>query len=179
MCLLLAAVVFAAVPPPDSRRAGLAQSVLIGSPWTTQASHLSVAALPAPLPAVPGGSLSVPAARAPFAHPVVFRVLGGFALAAALQHQGLDRALARHVLRRSGLTVLLSPSTMGALYLVLRPGLDGRGPRRSSRVCPASPPNAIVHGTGQVPQATMVRCGLVLDPVFVGAVAAAAFLAFG
>ncbi|MDO9094007.1 MAG: hypothetical protein Q7U99_15385 [Rubrivivax sp.] len=35
------------------------------------------------------------------------------------------------------------------------------------------------YGTGQVPQTTMMRCGLVLNLVGIGAVAAAAFLAFG
>lgn len=43
----------------------------------------------------------------------------------------------------------------------------------------ATPPNAIAYGTGQVPQATMMRCGLVLNLVCIGAVAVAAFLAFG
>jgi len=36
-CVLLAAAVFAAVPPPDSLRTGLALFVLIGSLWMTQA----------------------------------------------------------------------------------------------------------------------------------------------
>ena len=43
----------------------------------------------------------------------------------------------------------------------------------------ATPPNAIVYGMGQVPQATMMRCGLVLNLVCIGAVAATAYLAFG
>ncbi|MCV4714592.1 SLC13 family permease, partial [Escherichia coli] len=38
-------------------------------------------------------------ALASFAHPIIFLFLGGFALAAALQRQGLDRALAVAVLR--------------------------------------------------------------------------------
>ncbi len=99
LCVLLAAGVFAVVPGPDSLRTGLALFALIGSLWVTQALHLSVTALLVPLLAALGGLLSVPAALAPFAHPVIFLFLGGFALAAALQHQGLDRALARRVLR--------------------------------------------------------------------------------
>ena len=42
-----------------------------------------------------------------------------------------------------------------------------------------TPPNAIVSGTGQVPQATMMRCGLELNLVCIGAVASAAFLMCG
>ena len=102
LCVLLAAGVFAAVPGGDGLRTGLALFTLIGSLWMTQALHLSATALLVPLLAVLGGLLSVPAALAPFAHPVIFLFLGGFALAAALQHQGLDRALAQRVLRLAG-----------------------------------------------------------------------------
>jgi sodium-dependent dicarboxylate transporter 2/3/5 len=102
LCVLLAAGVFAAGPGGDGLRTGLALFALIGSLWMTQALHLSATALLVPLLAVLGGLLSVPAALAPFAHPVIFLFLGGFALAAALQHQGLDRALAQRVLRLAG-----------------------------------------------------------------------------
>jgi sodium-dependent dicarboxylate transporter 2/3/5 len=120
LCVLLAAGVYAVVPASAGLRAGLALFALIGALWMTQALHLSVTALLVPLLAVLGGVLSVPAALAPFAHPVIFLFLGGFALAAALQHQGLDRALAQRVLRLArgrralamlllfGLTALLS-----------------------------------------------------------------------
>lgn len=102
LCVLLAAGVFAAGPGGDGLRTGLALFALVGSLWMTQALHLSATALLVPLLAVLGGLLSVPAALAPFAHPVIFLFLGGFALAAALQHQGLDRALAQRVLRLAG-----------------------------------------------------------------------------
>jgi sodium-dependent dicarboxylate transporter 2/3/5 len=55
-----------------------------------------------PLGAVLFGLATPSAALAPFAHPVIFLFLGGFALAAALQQQGLDRALAGLVLRLAG-----------------------------------------------------------------------------
>jgi sodium-dependent dicarboxylate transporter 2/3/5 len=98
-CLALAAAVHAAAPPPDALRAGLALFVLIGGLWMTQALHLSVTALLVPLLAVLAGLLSVRDALAPFAHPIIFLFLGGFALAAALQRQGIDAALAAAVMR--------------------------------------------------------------------------------
>ena len=43
----------------------------------------------------------------------------------------------------------------------------------------ATPPNAIVFATEQVPQATMMRCGLVLNLVCIAVIAGLAALAFG
>jgi sodium-dependent dicarboxylate transporter 2/3/5 len=116
----LAAAVHQAVPGPDALRAGLALFTLIGALWMTQALHLSVTALLVPLLAVAAGLMDLRTALASFAHPIIFLFLGGFALAAALQRQGLDRALAHAVLRLAngrraravgllfGLTALLS-----------------------------------------------------------------------
>jgi solute carrier family 13 (sodium-dependent dicarboxylate transporter), member 2/3/5 len=119
-CLALAALVHGGVTGPDHLRAGLALFTLIGGLWMTQALHLSVTALLVPLLAAGAGVMDLRAALASFAHPIIFLFLGGFALAAALQQQGLDRALAQAVLHLSrgrqalavgllfGLTALLS-----------------------------------------------------------------------
>jgi sodium-dependent dicarboxylate transporter 2/3/5 len=101
-CLAVAAAVHAAAPPPDALRAGLALFVLIGGLWMTQALHLTVTALLVPPLAVLAGLMDLRAALASFAHPVIFLFLGSFALAAALQQQGLDRALAAAMLRVAG-----------------------------------------------------------------------------
>jgi sodium-dependent dicarboxylate transporter 2/3/5 len=98
-CVALAALVHALTTAPDATRAGLALFVLIGGLWMTQALHLSVTALLVPLLAVLAGLLSVRDALASFANPIIVLFLGGFALAAALQRHGLDRALAAGVLR--------------------------------------------------------------------------------
>jgi sodium-dependent dicarboxylate transporter 2/3/5 len=119
-CVALAAGVHQVTPGPETLRAGLALFALIGGLWVTQALHLSVTALLVPLLAVAAGLMSFREALASFAHPIIFLFLGGFALAAALQRQGLDRALALAVLRLAagrralavallfGLTALLS-----------------------------------------------------------------------
>jgi len=146
-CIALAGAVYALVPPPDPLRAGLALFALIGSLWMTQALHLSVTALLVPLLAVLAGLLSVPTALASFAHPVIFLFLGGFGLAAALQHQGLDRALAAAVLRlargrrlaavlllfllTAALSMWISNTATAALMVPLALGLlrgQGEGP---------------------------------------------------
>lgn len=101
-CIALATLVHGIAPPPDALRAGLALFVLIGTLWMTQALHLTVTALLVPLLAALSGLLGVREALASFAHPIIFLFLGGFALAAALQSQGLDRALALAVLRLAG-----------------------------------------------------------------------------
>lgn len=101
-CLALAALVHRLAPPPDALRLGLALFVLVGGLWMTQALHLTVTALLVPLLAVLSGLMGVRDALASFAHPIIFLFLGGFSLAAALQRQGLDRALAIAMLRLSG-----------------------------------------------------------------------------
>ncbi|WP_439114682.1 SLC13 family permease [Hydrogenophaga sp.] len=119
-CGALAAAVHQAVAGPEALRAGLALFTLIGALWMTQALHLTVTALLVPLLAVAAGLMGMREALASFAHPIIFLFMGGFALAAALQQQGLDRALAHAVLRLAsgqrtravallfGLTALLS-----------------------------------------------------------------------
>lgn len=119
-CAALAAAVHQAVAGAEALRAGLALFTLIGALWMTQALHLSVTALLVPLLAVAAGLMGMREALASFAHPIIFLFLGGFALAAALQQQGLDRALAHAALRLAaghraravallfGLTALLS-----------------------------------------------------------------------
>ncbi|MBL8353067.1 MAG: DASS family sodium-coupled anion symporter [Burkholderiaceae bacterium] len=148
-CLALAALVYGSAPTPDALRAGLALFVLIGALWMTQALHLSVTALLVPLLAVLSGLMDLRTALASFAHPIIFLFLGGFALAAALQRQGLDRALAVAVLRLAAgrrhaavallfaLTALLSMwisnTATAAMMLPLALGLlsdeDGPGER--------------------------------------------------
>ena len=98
-CLAFAALVHAVVPGDDRLRAGMGLFALIGALWMTQALHLAVTALLVPLLAVLLGLMGVREALVSFAHPVIFLFLGGFALASALQRQGLDRALAQRVLR--------------------------------------------------------------------------------
>ena len=89
-----------------------------------------------PLLVVLAGLLELRAALAAFAHPVIFLFLGSFALAAALQQQGLDRALA----------VMMLP-----LALALLGGADARhplGPREQAFVLLGVAYSASIGGIG-------------------------------
>lgn len=122
VCLLVAGLVYAQVVQggPDSAAdqadrtplgLGLAIFVLVGGLWMSQALHLSITALLVPVLASVAGLLGPREAMAAFAQPVIFLFMGGFALAAALSRQGMDRALAHAVLRlargRQAVAVLL------------------------------------------------------------------------
>ena len=70
--------------------------------WISEAFHITITALLIPLLAVATGLLDVKGALVNFAHPIIFLFLGGFALAAAMHIQGLDRWLADSILRLTG-----------------------------------------------------------------------------
>ena len=166
LSLALAALVWQLVPGANALRSGLALFVLIAGLWMTQALHLSVTALLVPLLAVLAGLLDVRAALASFAHPVIFVFLGGFALAAALQQQGLDRRLAQALLglaagRRgwavallmamtAALSMWISNTATAAMMLPLSLGLldDEDGPRERAFVLLGVAYSASIGGIG-------------------------------
>jgi len=108
LTLLLALAAAAAcllwLPLDLNARKGLALLVFIGLLWLTEALPLPVTSLLVPVGALLLGfeGLSTTRALAPFADPIVFLFLGGFALATALRVQRLDRMLAVALLRLSG-----------------------------------------------------------------------------
>lgn len=70
--------------------------------WLTEAIHISATAL---LPVVLFpllGATTIEAATAPYSHPLVFLVLGGFLIAIALEKWRLDRRIAYNTLRLVG-----------------------------------------------------------------------------
>ena len=147
-CLLAAALTYQLAPADHALAAGLALFVLIGSLWVSQALPLSVTALLVPLVAVLVGLADTGTALRSFANPVIFLFLGGFALAAALQHQGLDRAMALAMLRlakgrrviavgllfaqTAALSMWISNTATAAMMLPLALGLLRQGDAESS-----------------------------------------------
>jgi sodium-dependent dicarboxylate transporter 2/3/5 len=101
--VVLASLVYTLPPFDEAARKGLALLAFIGVLWLTEALDLAVTALLVPLGAlvlgIPG--LTTTSALAPFADPIVFLFLGGFALATALQVQKLDRKMAALLLSLS------------------------------------------------------------------------------
>lgn len=94
--LALSTALYAWLPFEDGARKSLSLTVFIGVLWLTEALPLAVVALMVPLGALLLGfeGLTTQKALAPFADPIVFLFLGGFALAAALRVQQLDRKMA-------------------------------------------------------------------------------------
>ncbi|WP_107850613.1 SLC13 family permease [Oceanimonas marisflavi] len=90
---------------------GLSLLIFIAVLWLTEAVHITITALMVPLLAAVMGVLSTGAALGNFANPIIFLFLGGFALAAAMHSQGLDKLIASRILRlangRLSLAVLL------------------------------------------------------------------------
>jgi len=97
---LLAAVAFVIIrfwlPLEDNIAAGLALVAAIAWLWLSEALHVSVTALLVPFLATLTGIFTLPKALSHFSF------LGGFALAAGLRQQKLDRWMAAWVMRRAG-----------------------------------------------------------------------------
>jgi sodium-dependent dicarboxylate transporter 2/3/5 len=84
---------------PSQVRLGLGVFLCIACLWMTEALPLSITALLVPVLAAVLGLGELQATLASFAHPLIFLFLGGFALAATLSAQGLDRWLSDQVSR--------------------------------------------------------------------------------
>lgn len=94
----IVAIVFG-VNVEGSELLGLVMLWTIAFLWISETFHITITALLVPILAVALGLMDMQGALAGFAHPIIFLFLGGFALAAALQVQGLDQWLAQSVLR--------------------------------------------------------------------------------
>lgn len=77
---------------------GISLLVFIAILWLTEAIHVTFTALFVPVLAIWMGLLTTQSALSNFANPIIFLFFGGFALAAALHQQGLDRMIANRIL---------------------------------------------------------------------------------
>lgn len=102
LCCLSAVLVWSLTPGDTPLKNGLSIFTLIGSLWVSQAIPIVATALLVPLIAVMLSLLSPKDALSSFANPIIFLFMGGFALAAALSQQGLDRILAESAIKLSG-----------------------------------------------------------------------------
>lgn len=96
--VLLFALMMAFLPFEPSVVKGLSILLFIAILWLTEALHVSITALLVPILAVALDVFNAKQALGNFANPIIFLFLGGFALAAALNAQGLDKAIASKVL---------------------------------------------------------------------------------
>lgn len=77
---------------------GLSMLCFIAVLWLTEALHVTVTAILVPVMAVLLGVFNTQTALNNFANSIIFLFLGGFALAAAMHRQGLDKVIADKVL---------------------------------------------------------------------------------
>jgi sodium-dependent dicarboxylate transporter 2/3/5 len=103
VAIALSLVLYVWMPFEASVTKGLCLLVFIGALWLSEAIPLPVTALLVPVGALALGfpSMTTVDALAPFADPIVFLFLGGFALASALRAQQLDQKMAGFLLRFS------------------------------------------------------------------------------
>ncbi|WP_330959535.1 SLC13 family permease [Photobacterium sp. 53610] len=86
------------LPVDKNVATGLSILAFVAVLWLTEAVHVSITALLVPLLAIGFGVFNTSVALGNFANPIIFLFLGGFALAAALRSQELDKAIADKVL---------------------------------------------------------------------------------
>lgn len=93
-CLLPTLLVWLSFGETPDLRVGLSFLTLFALLWLSETFHITITALLIPVAAVLSGVFSVEESLESFSHPVIFLFLGGFALAAAMRKQGLDRRVA-------------------------------------------------------------------------------------
>lgn len=77
---------------------GISILVFIAILWLTEALHVTITAILVPILAVVFDIFNTQTALSNFSNPIIFLFLGGFALAAAMHVQGLDKVIADKVL---------------------------------------------------------------------------------
>ncbi|MFZ2553220.1 DASS family sodium-coupled anion symporter [Psychrobacter sp. BF1] len=101
---IISILIYNVLPYDDSANKGLALLFFIGVLWLTEALHVTITAL---LVIVIGALIGIPDFDAKiglqsFASPIIYLFFGGFALAAALHVQQLDKKIALKILSLSG-----------------------------------------------------------------------------
>lgn len=132
------------LPFDEVANKGLALLVFVGTLWLTEAIHVTATAILAPLLAVLIGipKFDTKSALASFADPIIFIFFGGFALAATLHVQKLDKKIAFGLVKMAGghlglaityifvatagLSMWISNTATAAMMLPLALGLLGQ-----------------------------------------------------
>ncbi len=119
--LILFLLLLNTLPYEPGVNKGLSLLVFIAILWLTEAIHITITALLVPLLATLLGILNTNDALSNFSNSIIFLFLGGFALAAAMHSQQLDRLIAGRILQlargRLGVAVLLLFATAAFLSM--------------------------------------------------------------
>lgn len=87
------------LPFDEKVNKGLAILAFVAILWPTEALHVTITAILIPILAACTGLMSTKNALVGFADANIFLFFGGFALAAAMHHQQLDKIIAQYILR--------------------------------------------------------------------------------
>lgn len=96
--IILFVILLNTLPFDASVTKGLSLLIFIAVLWLTEALHITITALLVPLLAAGLGILNTNEALSNFSNSIIFLFLGGFALAAALHSQQLDKLIASRIL---------------------------------------------------------------------------------
>ncbi|ARD22897.1 MULTISPECIES: SLC13 family permease [Shewanella] len=110
--IALFALLYNFLPFEQGINTGLSLLIFAAILWLTEAIHISITAILIPILAVFLGVFDTQTAMSNFANPIIYLFFGGFVLAAALNHQGIDRLIAQKVL-------LFSKGKLGIACLLL------------------------------------------------------------
>lgn len=100
--IILFFALLAFLPFDPQANKGLALLAFVAVLWLTEALHVTITALLVPILAIGLGLVTSKEALANFADPTIFLFFGGFALAAALHIQQLDKMIANNIMRLAG-----------------------------------------------------------------------------
>jgi solute carrier family 13 (sodium-dependent dicarboxylate transporter), member 2/3/5 len=121
LALVVFIVLLNTLPFEHSVVVGLSILVLTALLWLTEAIHITVTALLIPVLAIGFHVFDTTTALSHFSNPILYQFLGGFALACALQKQGLDKAIANKVIAlakgRLSIALLMLLLVTGALSM--------------------------------------------------------------
>lgn len=148
---IICIVLYQVMPFGTDVNKGLTILIFIGTLWLTEAIHVTATAILVPILAVLFGvpEFDTKQALANFAHPIIFVFFGGFALAAALHVQKLDRKIAFGLVKLAGgklglavfyiffataiLSMWISNTATAAMMLPLTLGLLGQIDKEKDR----------------------------------------------
>ena len=148
---IVSVVLYTVLPFDEMANRGLAMLVFIGTLWLTEAIHITATAIMVPILAVLLGfpDFDTKAALSSFADPIIFVFFGGFALAATLHIQKLDRKIAFGIVSlakghlgvavlllfaaTAGLSMWISNTATAAMMLPLAIGLLSQIDREKDR----------------------------------------------
>ena len=96
--IVLFCILLYALPFESKVTQGLSILIFIAVLWLTEALHTTITAILIPILAVATGLMNTTSALHGFSDPTIFLFFGGFALAAAMHYQELDKIIAQRIL---------------------------------------------------------------------------------